>query len=175
MLFLWLSLWLLGMSFLSGLLIACPLCFPGVWTFRWKLTSPTLFLQFVYRLLSSPTDTRLNFSLRWIECHLSPLNQDSRWLCKIIRTTIVLRQKLNLSPVTVSKCTCNSFHAAIWEAGSGLGFTLPNGIFLMAWPAGCNQRLPLFENMSSALRECCWREPTSSTGKRRGQHPLLFI
>jgi hypothetical protein len=77
--------------------------------------------------------------------------------------------------VTVSKCTCNSFHAAIWEAGSGLGFTLPNGIFLMAWPAGCNQRLPLFENMSSALRECCWREPTSSTGKRRGQHPLLFI
>jgi hypothetical protein len=27
-----------------------------------------------------------------------PLNQDSRWLCKIIRTTVCLSQKFNISP-----------------------------------------------------------------------------
>ena len=62
----------------------------GMWTFRWKLIRPKLFLQFVYRLLSSTTDTALNFWFWWIGCrHLSPLNLASNDRKELILSSLL--------------------------------------------------------------------------------------
>ena len=144
----------------------------GMWTFRWKLIRPKLFLQFVYRLLLSTTDTALNFWFWWIGCHLSPLNLNSRWLVKLRRTVICLRQNLTYHPMTEKNWYFPAFgnQVSVWISHCQPGVWCPNQ------PAGCNKRLPLFHNMWCALRKYFWRDWTGSTRKRnKGQHIFIFL